>query len=553
MARRIIQFNILAITALIATFFLGERVVAVETYSTKHNILANIAFQYAALGKTEPAVKILNQVLPLAQANPNECFKANPLVKVAVGYILVGQEAKGKQLLAQAIQIADTQTAKRCSGSATSPDESVLNRAKEYAKAGYYDFAHQIITGVNNPVFTPIALAELAGYYAKAGETEEATKVLKGAITIAQRNDNALYRTMTLIAIAEHLTQAGQKEQVPQVLEHALESASAIDEAQSDKNASMKVYQMLRIAKQFAQVGQVSRALKLLDQSLPLIRTLPDKPFPIEKASQLVETAIQYAALEQKNKALETLAEARTTAQAIAIDEAWSKYNALARVAGGYAQIGNFDQAQQIAQLIKNVNEREQAFRGIAIAYAKAGYVDQAVQLAKSIKNQNGTFMEIARHYLKIKQYDQALQLVQKWSVKGIMPEIALGYLEAGQPERALQIVESIPPPPDAKHHMEWILPAITRGFAKQGQFDQAFQVTQTMTDKNYKAQALIVIAEEYVARERENKGFIGNIFCELTNRCNSLFGSSNKDKAVEILDQALQIAQSMAPVRCNE
>jgi hypothetical protein len=138
MARRIIQFNILAVTALIATFFPGGQVLAVETYSEKHGILADIAFQYAAVGKSEQAVKILNQVLPLAEANPNECFKANPLVKVALGYIQAGQEAKGKQLLKEAIQIARTQTATGCSRSATSPDESLLNRAKEYAEAGYY-------------------------------------------------------------------------------------------------------------------------------------------------------------------------------------------------------------------------------------------------------------------------------------------------------------------------------------------------------------------------------------------------------------------------------
>ncbi|MBW4624306.1 MAG: hypothetical protein KME49_02020 [Brasilonema octagenarum HA4186-MV1] len=541
MARRIIQLYILALTALIATFFPAGGVLAVETYSEKHGILANIAFQYAALGKSQQAVKILNQVLPLAQANPNQCFKANPLVKVALGYILVGQEAKGKQLLAQAIQIAATQTATGCSGSGTSPEESVLNRAKEYAEAGYYDFAHQIITAVNNPVFTPIALADLAGYYAKASEAQQATKVLKYAIAIAQRNNDAFYKNITLIAIAEHLTQAGQKEQVPQVLERALE-------AQSGKDAPMKVDQMLRIAKQFAQVGQVSQALKLLDQSLPLISTLPDKPFPVEKPSKLVEAAIQYGALQQKNKALDTLAKARTVAQAMG--ESQTKGYALNRVVGGYAEIGNFDQAQQIAQSIKNVNEREQAFRGIAIAYAKAGYAEQALQLAKSIRNPKVTLTNIVSHYLKTGKCDQAFKIVQQWNLK-MLPEVALGYLEADQPERALEIAKSIESPPYAVvQHKDWRLSLIAGGFAKQGKFDQGLQVAQVITDKSYKAQALTAIAQEYLIRERENKGFLGNIFSELSNRFNSLFASSNKDKASEILDQALQVAESMAPKR---
>jgi tetratricopeptide (TPR) repeat protein len=375
---------------------------------------------------------------------------------------------------------------------------------------------------------------------------------LKQALAIAQRNDHALYRTMTLIVIAEHLSQAGQKKQVPQLLEHALKSASAIDEAQSGENASMKISQMLRIVKQFAFIGQERRAIELLDQSLPKIRTLADKRFPLDKISQLIETAAQYAALEQKNKALSTLAEAQKAAQAIAIDEAQIKSDALARVAHAYAELGNFDQARQIARAIENVNARKRAFLGIAIAYGKAGYSDQAVKLATSIGNRDATFRGIVRHYLNSRQYDQAFEIIQQWNFKDMLSEVAFGYLETGQPERALQITLSIQPPPDATHK-DWRFSAIARGFAKQGKFDQALQVAQAITDKSYKAQALTAIAEQYVAREREKKGPIEKIFFVLTNSYNSLFGSSNKDKASKILDQALQVAQSMAPKRATQ
>jgi len=129
------------------------------------------------------------------------------------------------------------------------------------------------------------------------------------------------------------------------------------------------------------------------------------------------------------------------------------------------------------------------------------------------------------------------------------MPEIALGYLKAGQPERALQIVESIPSP------REWMLPEIARGLAQQGQFDQALQLARPIKDKSYKAEALTAVAQQYVARERENRGPIQQIFGMLTSRFYSLFSDSNdsnkgKDKASELLFQALQVANSMAPKR---
>ena len=90
MGRRIIQFNILAVTALIATVCPGGQVLAVETYSGKATILANIAVQYTVVGKSSQAVKVLDQALPLTKAITDECFKANPIARVAGGY-LVGE------------------------------------------------------------------------------------------------------------------------------------------------------------------------------------------------------------------------------------------------------------------------------------------------------------------------------------------------------------------------------------------------------------------------------------------------------------------------------
>jgi hypothetical protein len=64
-----------------------------------------------------------------------------------------------------------------------------------------------------------------------------------------------------------------------------------------------------------------------------------------------------------------------------------------------------------------------------------------------------------------------------------------------------------------------------------------------------------LAIAQQYVARERENKGPIQQILRVLTSGFNSLFGesnnsNSNKDKASDILALALQAANSMAPKR---
>jgi tetratricopeptide (TPR) repeat protein len=198
---------------------------------------------------------------------------------------------------------------------------------------------------------------------------------------------------------------------------------------------------------------------------------LQTSPFLLKKQVNWFKTAIQYAALDQKNKAIEILAEVRASAQAM--DDVRSKSDALATLANAYAEIGNFEMAQQIARLIEDVYQRESAFGKIAIAYAKAGYVDKAVKLAKSMGNQNGTLIGIARHYLAKEQYDQALEFVQKWNVLGMKSEIALGYLKAGQPERALQLVQ--------KGNIEGFMPEIALGYLKAGQPERALQIVESI------------------------------------------------------------------------
>jgi hypothetical protein len=146
-----------------------------------------------------------------------------------------------------------------------------------------------------------------------------------------------------------------------------------------------------------------------------------------------------------------------------------------------------------------------------------------------------------------------SLKIVQQNDLSDLLSDVAVAYLEAGQPERALEIAKSIESSPDTIHHKDWRFSAIAPGFAKLGNLEQALQVAQDIKDKSYKAQALTASVEQYVAREPDKVGPIQQIFLMLTNRFNSLLGGSSdsnkdKDKASDILFQALQVANSMAP-----
>ncbi|MBD0336543.1 MAG: hypothetical protein ICV62_13725 [Cyanobacteria bacterium Co-bin13] len=527
-------------------------------------MLSDIAFQYAELGDSERLNEVLNQALDSTEAMNSQCFQANRLAKVAGSYLLIGQDAQGKQLLADAIETARRQEATGCSSSATSPTESLANRAREYAEAGHLDLAIELSSGLGDPV----TLAEFVGYLAQAGQTERATELLDQAITLAQSIDDQYSKTQILTVMAQRLRLAGHTELTSSVLEQALESNGAFDLAQSNEAASLQVSSLLWITKEFAAIGAEQQAIAVLDQAMPKIQALSNQSFPLDRINHQVDAALQYGELGQQSQAVAILTEAWAEAKALPSNSSRFQEDAVSRVAYGYAKLGDLEQALQIAQSIQSTMEREIVFQRIAIAQAEASNIEAAVELAQSSgSRRNATLIEITRHYLINKQPDQAWDFVQAHQVKGILSEVAIGYVDAGQPDQALQIVqhgrlEGFVPDvalayveagqPDQalqmveNQQMEWLLPEIARGFAQQGQLDTALQVAESINSGVYKAQALIAIARSYPTPTSAEQGRLQSIFANLVDFTQGLFGDSSREKVAEVLEQALEVTQSL-------
>ena len=148
----------------------------------KAGLLADIAFQYAELRDTQRLEGVLDQALSATRAMSFQCFQANPLAKVAISHLLVGQDSQGQPLLAEAIATALRQEATGCSSSATSPTESLANRTREYAEAGHLDLAVELGRGLGDP----IVMADLAGQLSEAGQTAQAAELLRQALAQTQ-------------------------------------------------------------------------------------------------------------------------------------------------------------------------------------------------------------------------------------------------------------------------------------------------------------------------------------------------------------------------------
>jgi len=486
----------------------------------KAPLVAEIAFQYAATDPSPAAVKVLDQALALIATMPSACYQATPLMRVANGYTLVGQASKGQQLLTEAFQVARAQTLANCTLSATSPEEALLNRAGEYAKAGSYDFALAIVRGVDN-WFRPIAMLRVVDAYQQAQKPEQAKQLLDEALVLAQREPNLRSRRQILLGMAFELKRSGQTAFLPVVLQPALESIRA-SQSQTAADRSWDLTQTLQIAGLLLGSGQQASALALLQQVLPEIQALRVTQFPATPVQLLSQTATLYAAGGEVSQAKALLATALAQAQALAPS---LRPAAVAHVARSYAAMGQLQTARALAGQIKTQTDREPVLQAIALQHAKVGAVAEAVKLARSLSTANNLVLsEIVRQYLAQQQYDQALQLARRERVQNILPDVALAYAEAGQPQQAMRIVEAIPVLAHSPAHLDWLLPALAQSFAQKGQFDQALRVAQGIRTKVYKGQALIMIATEYRAQD----------------------SVANRAKGTAILEQALQVALSM-------
>lgn len=543
--------------ALVSLTFL-ESAIASPAPELRARLLSDIAFEYAELGNSERAIAIAQQAIQSANGMTQPCYRANSLAKVAGSYLLAGQEKTGKEWIATAIQTARQQTATGCSSSATSPTESLSNRAQEYAEDGHFDLAIALSSGLNDPMAT----AEIAQNLFQAGQNERATQTLDQAIAFAQAIPDAAYKAQMLNVMATQLIVAGNREAGIRVLEQIdTRPTGASAEARSTQGTTR-----LRTAEQFAEAGASERAIAILDQTLPTIRQLPTRPLPLDPIIQFVDAALLYHQLNRPDQATAILAEAHRAAAAIAPTPMQSQADALGRVAVGYGKVGNFARARQILQTIRSTGEKQAALGNLASVYAEAGNVEEAVKLAQSSANRNGVLISIVRYYLQQKQPDTAWQFVQTQQVQGILSEVAVAYLEAGQPEKALQIVqtgnlEGFTPDivqgyaqtgrsQQAKQlaeaqGMTWLLPTVVQGLAEQRQLDDALQTVKSITDPTQKAEALIAIARVYAEPNAANGGPMPWL-TQWRSWVQNFLGDSDQEKAQTILEQALQVTNTL-------
>ncbi|MGB5972662.1 MAG: hypothetical protein WBG38_05060, partial [Nodosilinea sp.] len=450
-----------------------------------------------------------------------------------------GERAQGEDLLERASKVAVEQTKGDCYSSATSPTESFLNRAAEYSEAGYLEVALQVASHIED-LFKPLMLAEVAEDYAKMGQQRKAKEVITEAIAahkkfIAQNADAGSDSIpwspdRIFTAMAFQLVESGQPELATFVLAQSelVSSQNEVTDPSSDATLD-DISHALSVANLLAKLERSQEARSLVEAIAPKIEL--SKAYPTEVIYRWVDVAQLYNRLGERSKAVEMLEQAENLPETLSNSEIMATR---ALLAGGYAELGEFDRAKALADTIDHVPERQNAYRSIAVAYAKAGSVDTANSLVQSIGNPQFGRSSLIHAYLETEQYAEAEKIAQQPDMReSMLPQIGATYCSEGLPEQVVALIQ-----PGSSE--DWLRSCAATEFARQGEFQRALELAQTIENSENKANALVDIASQYTRPRTEHR-----LQGRLSDFWQHLFGITNSENAAEILDQARSLIES--------
>ena len=383
----------------------------------KAKSLAAIALLYSQAGQQQQANQLLSQAIESVNEIKEDYQKSEVRQEIIRNSIEAGQPDYAL-LVAQTIpdEFARSETLQQVAFQAVEKGQnefalkivqaidkkfvdyrnSVLQRiAIGYAKAGEYDKALQIAadTTYNDRVRT---LAAIATEYSKAGQPKRAAEIFSQSLQAANALESPDSNAQGKAAVALEYAKAGQQKRATEILSQALQVAQTIKDpssysyvlrtiaddyiraerydmafvaAQPMKDASERTGKLQEIADKYIELRQYEKALEVVNALKA----------PVYKAKVLVAIASKYIQAKQPSKASPILARAFQIAKTIPgaesktifvssseVGDDYDRGSLLEEVAMGYARAGQYNQALQVSQAIKDAATRQQLRQRLA-------------------------------------------------------------------------------------------------------------------------------------------------------------------------------------------
>ncbi|WP_019500211.1 tetratricopeptide repeat protein [Pseudanabaena sp. PCC 6802] len=270
----------------------------IEDPYAKARATLEIATEYANAQNRDRSASNLEQSLQLIQALDNPAMKARALFEVAKTYATTNQVEKVDATLAAAAAASEVAGSGMLGVSLESFNSRGLAYVvNEYVNAGFYTPALDLAKRVTNPYEQTIAFTQIAIKYAEANQNPKAARVLGQALNASKSVSDPVGKASSLVEIADVYAKLDKNRNAIKVLNQGLQ---AIDGANNDDD---KVLVLLDLANRYVEVGDRNAANSTLAK-LQDIMIDPQSQLR-DKASQLTNVALIYAAMGQNKQAMQ--------------------------------------------------------------------------------------------------------------------------------------------------------------------------------------------------------------------------------------------------------
>jgi len=337
---------------------------------SRSSALLAITTEFAKIGKTDLA---LTAALEISDADS----RSSALIAIATEFAKIGNsELADKTLnkaLTAALEISD----------ADSRSYALHAVATKFAKIGKSEEALTAADKISDAFYRYLALNAITTEFVKIGNSEMADKTLKKALTAAEKISEAHYRSLALITIATKFAKIGISEMADKILNKALSTADTIRDDRA----------LIDIATKFAKIGNSELADKTLNKALTVALEISDGH---SRYTTLIDIATEFAKIGKSEEALTTaekisddrdrssalrniiteFANTKSTklsaevmekalSSCLKIADTDQRSPIMAGIAAGFAHLGNFRKARQIANMCKEPQDALAAYTAI--------------------------------------------------------------------------------------------------------------------------------------------------------------------------------------------
>jgi tetratricopeptide (TPR) repeat protein len=353
---------------------------SIESPNSQVHALAKIASEYTLAGQSDAAEATFTQALQLARRMGDLQAKSSALGIVVTQQMLVGYLASAHQIAREIPEI-------------TIQTDQLLRVAAQYQNQGQTAQAAAIFTEVkgilqaeaNNSCATSPQVSEVVTYLTLARQFDQALQFAENLIPCR--------RIQALLALAKGYARSGQLSQANGVIEQAymlFQSDELKSHLQAISIQSVLTQLLIDFAEAYAGVAQIETAKQMIEQAEVMARSIPEETTWLADYKSALIASIQAKA--------QLLVERERQEQLVKI-EGMAVFDAAISEAGLYVITGRTFLARQIAQqaevLAQNLPEetplhtmsKQFAFAQVARVFADVGEYEQALEIAQTVED----------------------------------------------------------------------------------------------------------------------------------------------------------------------